>query len=87
MTKRLFVFDVMLWLGLLAATSGHTNMIEPENGNYSMHLATQDAAWNVMHFQLMQRLDSTELPTPLLLIATIFMMIRITRPGAKGLNC
>jgi len=52
-----------------------------------MHLATQDAAWNVVHFQLMQRLDSTELPAPLLLIATIFMMMRITRPGAKGLNC
>ena len=87
MTKRLSVFDVANWLGLLAVAGGHNHMTESESESHAFRFSTQDAAWNGMNFQPMQHLGSTEPPAPLLLLAAILIMMKITRTRARGLIC
>jgi hypothetical protein len=79
MTKRTSVFDVVLWLGLFVAVSAHDMSVESEDQRDASNFAAREAVWSGVYYPV-QSPGGTEPLPPLLLLATIFVMIQITRP-------
>jgi len=79
MRKRWYLFDVVLWAGLMVMIGGHEDLVVVENEWNAPGGATQDVVLYARHFQPMHKVVDTDPPARVLLLATVLVMIQITR--------